>query len=139
MTNPVSSGTPINDVLGKFPKEEKSAGNSLGQDAFLKLLVAQLRYQDPTNPSEGAEFLAQTAQFTQVEKLNELAESTAAMLSAQTMLGASNMVGRTVTYTDADGVTATGKVVSASVSGTSPTVKIGDSSVPLSSITTVHA
>ncbi|GGK18108.1 flagellar basal body rod modification protein FlgD [Pilimelia terevasa] len=143
MTSPVSSGgtsgTPIRDVLGKSTQPEKTPGNSLGQDAFLKLLVAQLRYQDPTSPSDGAQFLAQTAQFTQVEKLNELAKSQASMLSAQTMLSASNMVGRTVTYTDSEGVTATGKVVSASVNGTNPSVKIGDVNVPLSSITTVHA
>ncbi|GGJ82461.1 flagellar hook capping protein [Pilimelia anulata] len=143
MTNPISSGTgassSIKDVLGKFPSTEKTPGNDLGQEAFLKLLVAQLRYQDPTSPSDGAQFLAQTAQFTQVEKLNEMAKSQADMLSAQTLLSASNMVGRTVTYTDSEGTTATGKVTSATLNGGSPTLKIGDQSIPLTSVTTVHA
>jgi flagellar basal-body rod modification protein FlgD len=45
---------------------------SLGQDEFLKLLVAQLRNQDPNNPLQPHEFAAQLAQFTSVEQLTQL-------------------------------------------------------------------
>src|SRR5687768_16764078 len=69
------------------------------QDVFLKLLVAQLKYQDPSKPADSTAFLSQTAQFTQVEKLGEIAE----MLGAQQLIGASALVGRTVTYQDASG------------------------------------
>ena len=132
-------GTPISHVLGKFPETKTTTGSSqLGQDAFLKLLVAQLKYQDPTNPSDGAEFLAQTAQFTQVEKLNQLAADQQRLVSAQLMLSASNLVGRTVSYTNADGVVATGVVKSATVSGSNPTLRVGNTDVPLSSVTEVH-
>lgn len=142
MTSPVTSGsgytTPISEVLGKTPAEKTSSGAQLGQDAFLKLLVAQLKYQDPMNPSDGAEFLAQTAQFTQVEKLSELATIQQNMVSAQLMLSASTMVGRTVSYKGADGVAVTGVVTSATIGGSSPTLKIGNMDVPLSSVTEVH-
>ncbi len=40
--------------------------------AFLKLLVAQIRNQDPLNPSDGVEFLTQLAQFSQLEQLMEV-------------------------------------------------------------------
>ena len=45
---------------------------SFDKDTFLKLLVAQLKYQDPTNPTDATQFMSQTAQFTMVEKLDAL-------------------------------------------------------------------
>ena len=81
---------------------ETGASKSVAdQDTFLKLLVAQLKYQDPSNPADSTQFLAQTAQFTQVEKLGQIAE----MMQSQQLIGASALVGRTVTYQDANGMT----------------------------------
>lgn len=52
--------------------EAASSGNSLGKDAFLKLLCAQLQYQDPLNPQTDTEFVAQLAQYSQLEELQNL-------------------------------------------------------------------
>jgi flagellar basal-body rod modification protein FlgD len=49
--------------------------NELGQDAFLKLLVTQLQHQDPTQPRSDAEFIAQLATFSSLEKLTEISAS----------------------------------------------------------------
>jgi flagellar basal-body rod modification protein FlgD len=49
--------------------------DSLGKDAFLKLLVTQLQHQDPTKPQADGEFLAQLAQFSSLEKLTQIATS----------------------------------------------------------------
>ena len=49
--------------------------SELGQDAFLKLLVTQLQHQDPLNPLDDTEFIAQLAQFSSLEKLTEIAAS----------------------------------------------------------------
>ena len=48
---------------------------SLGQDAFLKLLVTQLQHQDQTKPQADGEFIAQLAQFSSLEKLTQIATS----------------------------------------------------------------
>jgi flagellar basal-body rod modification protein FlgD len=108
------------------------------KDTFLKLLVAQLKYQDPSNPADSTQFLAQTAQFTQVEKLSDIAESQASMFAAQQMLSASNLVGRTISYADATGAEVTGVVTSATLGGSDPTLKVGNTEVPLSSVKEVR-
>ena len=115
---------------------DAGAGKSVGdQDTFLKLLVAQLKYQDPSNPADSTQFLAQTAQFTQVEKLGEIAD----MLSAQQLIGASALVGRTVTYQDADGNTFSGVVTKTKLNGDSePTLVVGNTDVQLSKVTEVQ-
>lgn len=46
--------------------------NKLGQDAFMKLLVAQMKNQDPLSPMDNQDFIAQTSQFTMVQELQEL-------------------------------------------------------------------
>lgn len=140
--------TPINGLVTSYvtpaagtnpTKNAVKPGGDLGKDAFLKLLVAQLKYQDPSNPTDSSQFLAQTAQFTTVEKLAELAQGQKDMLAAQLMVGASGLIGRTVSYTAGDGTTTTGVVTSASFSGSTATVKVADMDVPLSSVTEVRS
>jgi flagellar basal-body rod modification protein FlgD len=142
MTSPISplpgAPTPISQVTSPTGQSASAPKNSLDKDAFLKLLVAQLRYQDPSNPADATQFMAQTAQFTMVEKLADLADGQHELLSAQLRLGASNLVGRTVSYPAADGSTATGVVSSATFSGSSPTLRVGNMDVPLSSVTEVR-
>jgi flagellar basal-body rod modification protein FlgD len=49
--------------------------DKLGRDAFLQLLVTQLKHQDPMKPTEDGEFLAQLAQFSSLEKLTSIEAS----------------------------------------------------------------
>ena len=62
-------------AAGNDQAPTKRAGNSLGQDAFLRLLTTQLEHQDPMQPKEDGEFLAQLAQFSSLEKLSEISTS----------------------------------------------------------------
>ena len=119
-------------------KTTTDAGSSKSvadQDTFLKLLVAQLKYQDPSNPADSTQFLAQTAQFTQVEKLGQIAD----MIKGQQLIGASSLVGRTVTYQDATGATQSGVVTTVKLNGDSePTLMVGNTDVQLSKVTEVQ-
>lgn len=112
--------------------------DQLGRDTFLKLMVAQLRNQDPMNPTDSAEFLAQTAQFTSLEKLGTVADQTSQALAAQMAFGASTLAGKSVTYLDEDGVTElSGKVDSVRFTPTGPVLNVGASQVLLSSVVSV--
>jgi flagellar basal-body rod modification protein FlgD len=112
--------------------------DQMGRDTFLKLMVAQLRNQDPMNPQDSAEFLAQTAQFTSLEKLDAVAQQTSQALAAQMAFGASTLAGRSVTYLGEDGVTeVTGTVDSVRFTATGPVLSVGDAEVPISSVTSV--
>jgi flagellar basal-body rod modification protein FlgD len=59
---------------------------TLGQDAFLRLLLTQLQHQDPTKPMQDTEFIAQLAQFSQLEKLTEISRAVTTMAAAFTAL-----------------------------------------------------
>ena len=111
--------------------------DQMGKDTFLKLLVAQMKYQDPANPASSSEFMAQTATFTQVEKLEEIAAQNGAMLVLQEASTAGAMVGRTATYTDADGSSVTGKVTAVRLAqrDEEAVAVIGGSEVPVGRIT----
>lgn len=59
-----------------------SGSRDLGQDAFLKLLTAQLQNQDPTKPQDNGEFIAQLATFSSLEKLTEISSKLDALGAA---------------------------------------------------------
>jgi flagellar basal-body rod modification protein FlgD len=70
----------------------------LDPQAFLQLLVAQLKYQDPMSPMDGTQFVTQSAQFTQLETLMKIQKSQEGLAQSSQLLSAATMVGRPVTY-----------------------------------------
>lgn len=132
---------PTTGAPGLFAPSGASTGTGAAADKemFLQLLVAQMRYQDPMNPTDSGQFLAQSAQFTALEKMQEVADQTAQLLSAQVAFGASGLVGREVTYTSADGSTASGSVSGVSFGAEGPVLDIGGTQVPLPLVQSVTA
>ncbi len=74
---------------GAVNNNSRKNNNVMGKDDFLKLMLTQMRNQDPMNPMESAEFAAQLAQFTSVEQLMNLNESMKTSLDANFMLSQS--------------------------------------------------
>lgn len=108
--------------------------NSLGKDAFLKLMVAQMRYQDPMKPTDPQAFMTQSAQFTQVEKLEELTKAIVSAGKTTTLSTASGLLGRVVTFALPDGSSASGVVSSASPTADGVKLKIGNRETMLDQI-----
>ena len=114
-----------------------SSGSMLSPQAFLQLLVAQLQYQDPTNPTDTSTFMNQTAMLSQVQTMNSMSSTLSGLESAQQTQAATSMIGKQVTYTDASGTAATGVADSVSLLSTGATLSVGGVSVPMSSVTSV--
>jgi flagellar basal-body rod modification protein FlgD len=100
MTMSIDSTNATGTVLDQYQlKSAAPASKELGKNEFLNLLVAQLNNQDPLSPQENGAFIAQLAQFSQVEgigKLNTSMESLVSGYQSSQALQASSMVGRKV-------------------------------------------
>ncbi|WP_270171854.1 flagellar hook capping FlgD N-terminal domain-containing protein [Paenibacillus sp. SYP-B4298] len=79
---------------------KKDGEKTLGKDEFLKILVTQLRYQDPMSPLQDREFIAQMAQFSSVEQLMNMSGELA--LLRQSLGSASSMIGKTIEWYEKD-------------------------------------
>lgn len=104
---------------------DRKTGGGLDKDAFMRLLVENLRHQDPTQPQDGQQFFAQMSQMTMLEQVTNLAGSAAESAKEDKAARAAALVGRTVSWTAADGTPRTGVVESAQTGGDAPTLTVG--------------
>jgi flagellar basal-body rod modification protein FlgD len=98
-------------------------GSSLDQDAFLQLLVTQMKTQDPTKPMESTEYMAQLASFSQVEQSVQLNTKLDSLLTSSAIGLAESMIGRTVTSGDGK---ISGEVVSVKITNEGPMCTLAD-------------
>lgn len=126
------------DLINQYSYDQIGAttetNDALGKDDFLKLLVMQLKNQDPLEPLKNQDFIAQLAQFNSLEQMINLNTSFNQMLLVQTLTEASSFIGKEVSWFDADGNAQTGVVDSVSVLNGTPTLIVGDQMINLSDI-----
>lgn len=112
---------------------------TMDSDVFMSLLVAQLKNQNPSAPMDTNQMMSQTIQLSMMEKMQELTTNSKEGFSLQMRQAAAQLIGHSIGYTLADGTTGTGIASSVSYSGKVPTVKVGELSIPLDSITGLTA
>ncbi len=81
------------------PKAKNSAMSGLGKDAFMKLLMTQMQYQDPMSPMDNKDFIAQMAQFSSLEQMKNMNESLAGFMrleASSAKLNALSLIGKDV-------------------------------------------
>ena len=100
-----------------------SAG-AMGKDDFMKLLVAQLKHQDPTSPTDMNGMTAQMTQFSMLEQMTNLSTAGEASAKALARNEALSLLGREVSYVAADKSVRTGKVEYVDVSADKPSLTI---------------
>ena len=120
-------------------KAQGTAGSgSLGKDDFLKLFVAQLQHQDPMNPMNDSEFMGQMASFSTLEQVSNLALANEKIANSLNSTSAIGLIGRTVSYVDANDEIHTGTVEKVSTVDGKPSLTVaGIDGVDPSTITQV--
>lgn len=113
-------------------------GSFADQNTFLQLLVSQLKYQDPMSPADPTAFMSQTAQFSALQQMQQVAQQTAALVAAQNAFGATGLVGREIGFTAPDGTTGQGLVSGVRYSTSGPVLTVDGSDVPLSQVQSVE-
>lgn len=116
-----------------------NADASLGQNDFLQLLVAQLKYQDPMKPADSTQFMGEMAQFSTVQGVTSMSATLAAMSHSSDVSQGIAMIGKTVSYQAADGTTASGVVASVSSGDKAVTLHLADGDVDLGDVLAVSS
>src|SRR3954452_19668366 len=110
----------------------------LGKDQFLKLFVAQLQHQDPMNPMNDSDMMGQMASFSTLEQITNMAVANQTVAASLTSSSAVSLIGRTVTYVDADKISHTGTVEKVTVTDGKPSLTVsGTDGVDPATITQV--
>jgi flagellar basal-body rod modification protein FlgD len=80
----------------------QAAGPNIDYQSFLKLLMAEMKNQDPTKPMDSTEYVAQLATFSQVEQSVQTNSKLDELLQTSALAQAGNIIGHTVTSADGD-------------------------------------
>ena len=110
------------------PTDPTKQGGILGKDDFLKLLVAQLKNQDPSNAQDMESMTQQMTQFSMLEQLTNLAETTQTSNISLARTHAVELLGKTVSYKDADGSIKEGVVEHIDTTTAAPRLTVGGAS-----------
>lgn len=126
--------------------ETQASSSELGADAFMRLLIEQLKNQDPTAPVDNQQYIAQLAEFSSLEATQQVNENLVALAALQQenalmsqLTSATSLIGAEVEYADpTTGEAQTGTVDSVRIEGTLAVLNIGGQDVPLANVTEVN-
>ena len=90
----------VNSASGNAASARPASSASVDYDTFLKLLVTQMRNQDPTKPMESTEYVAQLATFSNVEQAIQTNEKLDQLLNSSLLFNSAALIGKTVTSAD---------------------------------------
>jgi flagellar basal-body rod modification protein FlgD len=107
--------------------------------AFMSLLLAQMKNQNPMEPMDDSQMISQMAQLNSLDELKKISESLSSMTQTNAFISALNLINKNVTYTDADGEEQTSKVSGVSMKGSDVYLKIGSEYIQLTTQISVTA
>jgi flagellar basal-body rod modification protein FlgD len=151
MTIPTATATAIPTTAAALPSATSKANGEtkaatpenpkgeLGKNDFLKLMVAQLQAQNPLEPTNDTEYIAELAQFSQLEQTTNIAQTSSQAALSQKVAQAVGLIGHTVSYIDpTTGASTQGKVQNVEIGSTGATLTVeGVAGIEPSGITEV--
>lgn len=136
MMTKITAAAATAQAISNSAGKKTGAMQELGKDAFLQLLVAQLRYQNPLNPQDSSAFVAQLAQFSALEQMYNLNNTMQQLLALQAGMQntAPAYLGLEVTVAEAEGEVVTGTVTAVEFVGSQPWLVVNGRSYPLADV-----
>lgn len=135
---PVSSSTSTMTTEKPATSKSQTGMEGLGQDAFMTLLLEQMKNQDPLKPLEDKDFIAQLAQFNSLSQLTQLNKTMSEAMSSQTLAQGSALIGKTVTGLSNDGDTITGLVSGLRLAGGKVTLEVDGRDLSMDMVNSVQ-
>lgn len=135
----ISGSLPATAASLSPPLAAAATSGAPTQVDFLKLLMAQMQNQDPSNPTSSTDYVTQMAQFASVQGITQLNTSITSLLAMQGLTQGVGLIGKSVAYTNASGKTASGIVSSVTMVGGQPQLVINNTNVGIAQIQTVQA
>ena len=114
-----------------------TASSQVSQNQFLQLMITQLKSQNPLEPTDNGQMLAQLAQFSTLSGMEQLNSSFGDMLTLQEITQGTGLIGKKINYNDAAGKATSGSVKSVEITNGALALKVGSDSVSLSQVTGV--
>ena len=136
----IVNSTQITGFKAEAPEAvERVPVKMLGQNEFLKLLVTQMRNQDPMQPVSDTEFIAQMAQFSSLEQTKSMGADIAKLRQGNDFLQATNLLGKNVHLTIGNMAFTKGIVTDLNVKDGEARIIVGDKTYTLDQVTSVSA
>ena len=138
-TDPISNASSMasrSATAGTNPTSTDAFSNMTSSD-FIKMLVAELQNQDPTQPVSNTEILQEVSQIKNIQSNAELTTTLQSVLLGQNLATASSLLQKTVTAMTSSGQSITGTVNAVSISNGDATLDVGGYAADLSSVTAI--
>lgn len=136
-STPATTPSPAAGATSATPPSNAALKQLEDSQTFLKLLVAQLKYQNPDNPVDPSQFISQTAQLTEVQTIVSLQSQFSQQLSMEQTVASTSLIGKQITAQTAGG-NVSGVVSDVTLSPTgAPMLDVNGQSIALSSVTNV--
>jgi len=117
----------------------KSQSKDLDKDAFMQLLIAQLKNQDPENTMDQKDMMNQLTQMTSMEQMTNISKSLTSMANFSMLSQSASLIGRTVSYKDPQtGSTASGQATSVVMTQGTPYVKVNGQAIKLDAVSSIE-
>ena len=130
---------PVGSVgAGGVAASQQTDRMGIGRDAFMKLLLAQLQYQDPLKPMDDTDFIAQLAQLNTLEQLERLNQAFESFMGHQDLMRGSELIGRTVSALTEGGDLVRGTVSAAKIRDGEVILVVDETEVSLQSVSVVE-
>jgi flagellar basal-body rod modification protein FlgD len=123
----------VNDLKVNVSNQKQivETTKELGKDDFLKLMIAQMKYQNPMEPSKDLDFIAQTAQFSSLEQMNNLNSKAAELIYSGKLLYANSLIGKEIRWVDKDENIKSGKVEKVEIIENEPVLAVNNERIKL--------